>query len=56
MSCQALHARNSRHMFIDMIDFFEPTMCVVGSRGLGSLKGVLLGSFSHYCVQKSPVP
>lgn len=43
-------------MFIDMIDFFEPTMCVVGSRGLGSLKGVLLGSFSHYCVQKSPVP
>lgn len=56
VSCQALHARNSRHMFIDMIDFFEPTMCVVGSRGLGSLKGVLLGSFSHYCVQKSPVP
>lgn len=56
VSCQALHARNSRHMFIDMIDFFEPTMCVVGSRGLNSLKGVLLGSFSNYCVQKSPVP
>lgn len=56
VSCQALHARNSRHMFIDMIDFFEPTMCVVGSRGLGSLRGVLLGSFSNYCVQKSPVP
>jgi nucleotide-binding universal stress UspA family protein len=54
--CQALHARHSRHFLLEMIDFYEPTMCVVGSRGLNSLKGVLLGSFSNYCVQKSPVP
>lgn len=54
--CQALHARHSRHFLLEMVDFYEPTMCVVGSRGLNSLKGVLLGSFSNYCVQKSPVP
>lgn len=31
-------------------------MVVVGSRGLGKLKGILLGSTSHYLVQKSSVP
>lgn len=56
VSCQALHAKNARHMLLDLIDFFEPTLVVVGSRGLGSLKGILLGSTSHYLVQKSSVP
>jgi hypothetical protein len=56
VSCQAIHARHSRHFLLEMVDFYEPTMVVVGSRGLNSLKGVLLGSFSNYCVQKSPVP
>lgn len=40
----------------DLIDFLEPTMAIVGSRGLGQLKGILLGSTSHYLVQKSSVP
>jgi nucleotide-binding universal stress UspA family protein len=40
----------------DLIDFLEPTMVIVGSRGLGKLKGILLGSTSHYLVQKSSVP
>jgi hypothetical protein len=31
-------------------------MVIVGSRGLGKLKGILLGSTSHYLVQKSSVP
>jgi hypothetical protein len=31
-------------------------MAIVGSRGLGKLKGILLGSTSHYLVQKSSVP
>lgn len=53
---QALHAKNARHMLLDLIDFFEPTMVIVGSRGLSSLKGILLGSTSHYLVQKSSVP
>lgn len=56
ISCQAIHAKNSRHMLLDLIDFYEPTMVVVGSRGLGSLKGILLGSTSHYLVQKSSAP
>lgn len=56
ISCQALHAKHARHMLLDLIDFYQPTMVIVGSRGLGSLKGILLGSTSHYLVQKSSVP
>ncbi|KAL7420704.1 hypothetical protein Q5752_004655 [Cryptotrichosporon argae] len=56
VTCQALHAKNARHMLLDLIDFLEPTMAIVGSRGLGKLKGILLGSTSHYLVQKSSVP
>ncbi|KAF8508194.1 hypothetical protein BU17DRAFT_77988 [Hysterangium stoloniferum] len=54
--CQAWHAKNSRHLLLDLVDFVEPTMLIVGSRGLGKLKGILLGSTSHYLIQKSPVP
>ncbi|KDN43333.1 hypothetical protein K437DRAFT_248535 [Tilletiaria anomala UBC 951] len=56
ISCQAIHAKNARHMLLDLIDFYEPNMVIVGSRGLGSLKGILLGRTSHYLVQKSSVP
>ncbi|ODO05070.1 hypothetical protein L198_01757 [Cryptococcus wingfieldii CBS 7118] len=56
VTCQFLHAKNSRHMLLDLIDFLEPTMVIVGSRGLGKLQGILLGSTSHYLVQKSSVP
>lgn len=47
---------NDVELMIDLIDFLEPTMAIVGSRGLGQLKGILLGSTSHYLVQKSSVP
>ncbi|KAN0064256.1 hypothetical protein ACQY0O_003423 [Thecaphora frezii] len=56
ISCQAIHAKNLRHMLLDLIDFYTPTMVIVGSRGLGSLRGILLGSTSHYLVQKSSAP
>ncbi|GAA98714.1 uncharacterized protein L969DRAFT_91365 [Mixia osmundae IAM 14324] len=56
ITCQAVHAKNSRHMLIDMIDFLEPTMVIIGSRGLAKLKGMLLGSVSNYLIQKSSVP
>ncbi|WWC62835.1 uncharacterized protein I303_105433 [Kwoniella dejecticola CBS 10117] len=56
VTCQFVHAKNARHMLLDLIDFLEPTMCIVGSRGLGKLQGILLGSTSHYLVQKSSVP
>jgi len=31
-------------------------MLIVGSRGLGQLKGILLGSTSHYLIEKCSVP
>lgn len=40
----------------DIVDFYEPVMLIVGSRGLGNLKGILLGSTSHYLIQKCSVP
>ncbi|KAF8610414.1 adenine nucleotide alpha hydrolases-like protein [Ceratobasidium sp. AG-I] len=54
--CQAIHSKNSRRMLLDLIDYTEPTMVIVGSRGLNALKGILLGSTSHYLIQKSSVP
>ncbi|OJT09878.1 hypothetical protein TRAPUB_13621 [Trametes pubescens] len=56
IQCQAWHAKNSRHMILDIVDFYEPVMLIVGSRGLGNLKGILLGSTSHYLIQKCSVP
>jgi nucleotide-binding universal stress UspA family protein len=56
VACQAWHAKNSRHMLLDIVDYNEPTMLIVGSRGLGQLKGILLGSTSHYLIQKCSVP
>ncbi|KAK4698251.1 hypothetical protein P7C70_g8031, partial [Phenoliferia sp. Uapishka_3] len=38
------------------IDYHEPTMVVVGTRGLKKVKGMLLGSVSNYLLQKSSVP
>ncbi|KAF7299087.1 Usp domain-containing protein [Mycena indigotica] len=54
--CQAWHAKNARHMLLDVVDYHEPTMLIVGSRGMGQLKGILLGSTSHYLVEKCSVP
>ena len=56
VQCQAIHAKNARHMLIDLIDYFQPTLVLVGSRGLGKLKGTILGSMSHYLIQKSSAP
>ncbi|KAH9854693.1 hypothetical protein C2E23DRAFT_817594 [Lenzites betulinus] len=56
IQCQAWHAKNSRHMLLDIVDYYEPVMLIVGSRGLGNLKGILLGSTSHYLIQKCSVP
>ncbi|KAG8214884.1 hypothetical protein J3R82DRAFT_10054 [Butyriboletus roseoflavus] len=53
VSCQAWHAKNARHMLLDIVDHNKPTMLIVGSRGIGRLKGILLGSTSHYLIQVS---
>jgi len=56
ISCEAWHAKNSRHMILDIVDYVEPLMLIVGSRGVSQLKGILLGSTSHYLIQKCSVP
>lgn len=56
VACQAWHSKNSRHMLLDIVDYNEPTMLIVGSRGLGKIKGILLGSTSHYLIQRCSVP
>jgi len=56
VSCQAWHAKNARHMLLDIVDYNEPTMLIVGSRGMSQLKGILLGSTSHYLIEKCSVP
>ncbi|EOD46733.1 putative usp domain-containing protein [Neofusicoccum parvum UCRNP2] len=52
-------------MITEVIDFLDPTLVILGSRGRSALKGlniiplanpVLLGSFSNYLVTKSSVP
>ncbi|EJD55073.1 adenine nucleotide alpha hydrolases-like protein [Auricularia subglabra TFB-10046 SS5] len=54
--CQSWHAKNMRHHILDLVDIIDPVMLIVGSRGMGEIKGILLGSTSHYLVQKSSVP
>ncbi|KAH9179299.1 hypothetical protein EDB89DRAFT_2160667 [Lactarius sanguifluus] len=64
LRCQqeAWHAKNARHMILvslglaDIVDYMEPLMLIVGSRGVNQLKGILLGSTSHYLIQKCSVP
>ncbi|KAL8290289.1 hypothetical protein RQP46_003228 [Phenoliferia psychrophenolica] len=54
--CQTIHAKNARHMLLDMVDYLEPTLVIVGTRGLKKVKGMLLGSVSNYLLQKSSAP
>ncbi|XP_006462714.1 hypothetical protein AGABI2DRAFT_72545 [Agaricus bisporus var. bisporus H97] len=56
VACQAWHAKNARHMLLDIVDYIQPNMLIVGSRGLSQLSGILLGSTSHYLIQKCSVP
>ncbi|KAF2089349.1 adenine nucleotide alpha hydrolases-like protein [Saccharata proteae CBS 121410] len=53
---EVFHCKSPKHMITEVIDFLDPTLVVLGSRGRSSLKGVLLGSFSNYLVTKSSVP
>ncbi|KAF2737075.1 hypothetical protein EJ04DRAFT_135705 [Polyplosphaeria fusca] len=53
---EVFHCKSPKHMLTEVIDFLEPTLVILGSRGRSALKGVLLGSFSNYLVTKSSVP
>ena len=41
VSCQAWHAKNTRHMPLDIIDHNQPIMLIVRSRSLSQLKGYI---------------
>lgn len=56
VAIEVIHCKNPKHLILEAIDALEPTLVILGSRGMGSLKGVLLGSFSNYLVTKSSVP
>ncbi|KAF8428171.1 hypothetical protein EV426DRAFT_571509 [Tirmania nivea] len=53
---EVIHCKSPKHLLTEMIDYIEPTLVILGSRGRSALKGVLLGSFSNYLVTKSSVP
>ncbi|KAL1600399.1 hypothetical protein SLS60_006784 [Paraconiothyrium brasiliense] len=53
---EVFHCKSPKHMLTEVIDFLDPTLVILGSRGRNALKGVLLGSFSNYLVTKSSVP
>ncbi|KAI9480862.1 MAG: hypothetical protein EXX96DRAFT_564506 [Benjaminiella poitrasii] len=40
----------------DMISVYQPSMLIVGTRGMSELKGMFMNSVSKYCLQHSPVP
>jgi nucleotide-binding universal stress UspA family protein len=53
---EVLHCRTPRHVLTEIIDHVNPTLVILGSRGRSAIKGVLLGSFSNYIVERSSVP
>ncbi|KAI8378737.1 hypothetical protein EDC96DRAFT_551009 [Choanephora cucurbitarum] len=38
------------------ISVYQPSMLIVGTRGMSELKGMFINSVSKYCLQHSPVP
>ncbi|KAF5098901.1 hypothetical protein D0Z03_001120 [Geotrichum reessii] len=53
---EIIHCKSPKHLLTAVIDYVDPTMVILGSRGRSALKGVLLGSFSNYIVERSSVP
>ena len=53
---QAQGGGNSGKKIIDFVEKYNFDMIVMGSRGMGSAKGVFLGSTSNHVLHKSKIP
>ncbi|KAI9780592.1 MAG: hypothetical protein M1816_002812 [Peltula sp. TS41687] len=53
---EVILCKSPKNLITEVIDFIDPTLVILGSRGRSALKGVLLGSFSNFLVTKSSVP
>ncbi|KAI8641152.1 hypothetical protein BD408DRAFT_418719 [Parasitella parasitica] len=40
----------------NMISVYQPSLLIVGTRGMSEFKGMFMNSVSKYCLQHSPVP
>ncbi|SAM06452.1 hypothetical protein [Absidia glauca] len=45
-----------QHTIQHMITMYQPSLLVVGTRGLSEFQGLVIGSVSKYCLQHSPIP
>ena len=45
-----------REEIMDMVGEVEPGLLVLGSRGLGMVKRMFLGSISAHCIHHSDIP
>ena len=52
-STQAVDPRDAIYEFVLQEN---PDLVILGSRGIGAVKRLLLGSVSSYCVQNLPAP
>lgn len=53
---EIIHHPIPRHLILEFIDSLQPTLVIVGLKGLSAIKGVLLGSLLNYLVTKLLVP
>ncbi|ELR12987.1 universal stress protein (UspA) [Acanthamoeba castellanii str. Neff] len=45
-----------RSEIMDKVEEIQPDILVLGARGLGTVRGLLMGSVSQYCARNSKVP
>lgn len=53
---EELHEGGARHVLVEACDRHEPSVLVVGTRGLGGFRGLLLGSTSRWVLNHAPCP